>query len=155
MNNHEPELMEVELRRHKPASPPGELMERLLAVVPARPAARVQSHPRSTYAPEWWRAWRRWLAPISAFAFVAVVSLRQFPWAVIPPVIGGNTDNVQISHTLVSSYDAVGELPGGEPVRFRVREWTDSTVLRDTARRLVVAHSRPRMEVVPVEFETY
>ncbi len=155
MNNHEPELMEVELRRCKPARPPRELMERLLAVGPALPAARVQSRPPSMNLSEWWRAWRRWLAPISAFALVAVVSLRQFPWVVTPPVIGGNADNVQISHTLVSSYDAVGELPGGAPVRFRVREWADSTVLRDAARGLVVAQSKPRMEVVPVEFETY
>ena len=68
---------------------------------------------------------------------------------------GINADDVQISHRLVSAYDAVGELPGGEAVRFRVREWTDSTVLHDSARGLVVERSKPRFEVTPVGFETY
>ena len=154
MNEREHELMEAELQRLKPAKPPMELMERLLAAAPATPVPRPQSRARETRISEWWLPWLRWLAPISAVGLVAFVSIRQIPWAVNHS--GGiNADDVQINHKLVSSYDAVGELPGGEPVRFRVREWSDSTVLHDSARGLVMEQNTPRLEVVPVAFETY
>jgi len=149
------ELMESELQRLKPAKPPTELIKRLLAALPASPSPRLQPDAREARLTQWWLPWLRWLAPVSAFGLVAFVSLRQLPWAINHPVTGINADDVQISHRLVSAYDAVGELPGGEAVRFRVREWTDSTMLRDSARGLMVEQSKPRFEVTPVEFETY
>ena len=97
----------------------------------------------------------RWLVPASAVGLVTFVSLRQIPWALNHKGAGMIADEVQLSQKLVSSYDAVGELPGGEPVRFRVREWTDSTVMHDSARGLVFEQNTPRLEVIPVEFETY
>ena len=95
----------------------------------------------------------RWLAPVSAVGLVVFVSVYQFPWAVQSDDF--KTGDVQLNRKLVSSFDAVAELPNGEPVRFRVREWSDETVFHDTARGLVVESSTPRMEVVPVAFETY
>jgi hypothetical protein len=152
MNEREHELMETELHRLKPAKPPTELMDRLWAAVPATPTPHPRARDRQLS--EWWLPWLRWLAPISAVGLVAFVSIRQIPWAVSH---SGefNADDVQINHKLVSSFDAVGELPGGEPVRFRVREWSDSTVLHDSARGLVMEQNTPRLEVVPVAFETY
>jgi hypothetical protein len=64
-------------------------------------------------------------------------------------------DDVKIDQRLVSSFDAVARLPGGEPVRFRCENWMDQTVVSDKSRGLVVENSRPRFEVVPVGFETY
>jgi hypothetical protein len=64
-------------------------------------------------------------------------------------------DDVQIDQQLVSTFDAVAPLPSGEPVRFRCREWLDEVVLRDSKRGVEVARRVPRVEVVPVSFETY
>ncbi len=155
MKDREQNLMEVELQRLKPATPPPELMERMLAALPAAPAPRLETRAGTPRPTEWWWPWLRWLAPVSAIVLVAFVSLRQIPLALNHPVTGINADAVQISHKLMSAYDAVGELPGGEAVRFRVREWSDSTVMHDSARGLVVEQSKPRLEVIPVAFETY
>lgn len=155
MKGGDPELMAAELQRLKPARPPAALIERLLAALPATSLPQPQSRRRATWSSEWWLPWLRWLAPVSAVGLVTLLSLRQVPLALHPPGAGINADAVQIQHKLVSAYDAVGELPGGEPVRFRVREWADSTVMQDSARGLVVEQSQPRFEVVPVEFVTY
>lgn len=155
MNGSDPDLMAVELQRLKPARPPAELIDRLLAALPATPLPQPQPRWRATRNSQWWLPWLRWLAPVSAVGLVTLLSLRQVPLALNHPGAGMNADAVQIQHKLVSSYDAVGELPGGEPVRFRVREWADSTVMHDSARGLVVEQSKPRFEVTPVEFETY
>ena len=42
------------------------------------------------------------------------------------------------------------ELPNGQPVRFRCREWSDEVVLRDSASGIVIEQRTPRLEVVPV-----
>jgi hypothetical protein len=155
MKDREQNLMEVELQRLKPATPPPELIERMLSAVPVPPSPRFETRAGTPRPTEWWMPWLRWLAPVSAIGLVAFVSIRQIPLALNHPVTGINADAVQINHKLVSAYDAVGELPGGEAVRFRVREWSDSTVMHDSARGLVVEQSKPRLEVIPVAFETY
>ena len=153
MNEREHELMEAELRRLQPAQPPAALIERLLAAVAAPTAPKPQRRPRESGLREWWLPWLRWLAPVSAVGLVVFVSVYQFPWAVQSETF--NANDVQLNRKLVSSFDAVAELPDGEPVRFRVREWSDQAVFHDSARGLVVERSTPRMEVVPVAFETY
>jgi hypothetical protein len=65
------------------------------------------------------------------------------------------TDDVEIDRRLVAAYDAVAQLPGGEPVRFHCREWADNVVLRDQVRGVVIEQRTPRMEIVPVRIETY
>jgi len=153
MNEREHNLMETELKRLKPAKAPQELIERMMAAVPAQPAPKPQRHEVEAKLNEWWLPWLRWLAPVSAVGLVVFVSVYQFPWAVQTDAF--KADDVQLNRRLVSSFDAVAELPNGEPVRFRVREWSDETVFHDSARGLVVESSTPRMEVVPVAFETY
>jgi len=64
-------------------------------------------------------------------------------------------DNVQIDQELLSAFDTVARLPSGEPVRFRCRTWMDQVVLTDKQRGVVIEQRTPRIEVVPVRFETY
>ncbi|HEY9175623.1 MAG TPA: hypothetical protein VI136_25370, partial [Verrucomicrobiae bacterium] len=69
-----------------------------------------------------------------------------------PPM---KADQVEIDRKLLASFDAVASLPDGEPVRFRCREWVDAVTLRDSDRGVEITHRTPRLEVVPVSFETY
>ena len=62
---------------------------------------------------------------------------------------------VRVDQELVSSYDVVAKLPGGEPVRFRCRKWRDQWSVTDTNRGVEIVQDNPRVEVVPVRFETY
>jgi hypothetical protein len=64
-------------------------------------------------------------------------------------------DRVEIDRQLVGAFDAVARLPSGEPIRFRCRQWMDQVVFRDSSRGVVVEKRSPRLEVVPVGFETY
>ena len=64
-------------------------------------------------------------------------------------------DDVHVDEELVSSYDVVAKLPGGEPVRFRCRQWRDQWSVTDTNRGVEIVQNNPRVEVVPVRFETY
>jgi hypothetical protein len=64
-------------------------------------------------------------------------------------------DSVKVDEELVSSFDVVAKLPSGEPVRFRCQKWNDQLVVTDTNRGVEITQSSPRVEVVPVRFETY
>jgi hypothetical protein len=64
-------------------------------------------------------------------------------------------DDVQIAQDLVSSFDTLAKLPGGEPVRFRCRQWVDKITLSDNTHGLVYEQRTPRVEIIPVGFETY
>ena len=72
---------------------------------------------------------------------------------IIAPLL--KADDVKIDQRLVSSFDAVARLPGGEPVRFRLENWMDQVVLSDKSRGLVVEDRKPRLEVVAMGYETY
>ena len=154
MNEREHDQMERDLQRLKPAKSPQDFLDRMMAAIPVEPAPKPQGRVReSSWSGEWWLPWLRWLAPVSAVGLVVFVSVYQFPWAIHEG--GLKADEVQLNHKLVSSFDAVAELPTGEPVRFRVQEWSDESGFQDSARGLVVERSTPRMEVVPVAIETY
>jgi hypothetical protein len=64
-------------------------------------------------------------------------------------------DKVEFGQDLVATFDAVARLPSGQPVRFRCRQWSDQMVMRDSSKGLVIEERTPRLEVVPVRFETY
>jgi hypothetical protein len=89
---------------------------------------------------------------ISAILWRANLPAGRRPELASTPV---KADDVRIDQQLVSTFDAVALLPTGEPVRFRCREWMDEVVLRDSRRGVEVARRVPRVEVVPVRFETY
>ena len=78
-----------------------------------------------------------------------------------PPLhVGGHAapllkaDKVEIDRQLVADFDAVGKLPSGEPVRFRCQQWMEKVWLRDTAKGVVIEQTTPRLEIVPIRFET-
>ena len=64
-------------------------------------------------------------------------------------------DKVEIDRQLVAGFDAIARLPSGEPIRFRCQQWMDKVRLRDSGAGLVIERTTPRLEIVPVRFETY
>ena len=154
------ERFEQELRSLKPSRAPVEFLDRLRQLEPSPKAPRTASR---GYTQWHWAHWVRWLVPTTA-----VLLVTGFVWfkyshpktqhgrslaVTVPPPL--KADSVQIDEQLVGAFDAVGRLPSGEPVRFHCREWMDNVVLRDKTRGVVIEQRTPRVEVVPVRFETY
>jgi hypothetical protein len=178
MNENELERFAAQLRSVNPARPPAEFLQRLmsetavlvaerrahtaLAVLSERSEGAAAPETACASAPAAWSSWLplvwRWLVPATAVLVVGAIIWR----ANLPAGRGPETastpvkaDDVRINQQLVSTFDAVAQLPSGEPVRFRCREWMDEVVLRDSRRGVEVARRVPRVEVVPVRFETY
>lgn len=162
MNEHE--LLEVELRRLKPAGPPKEFMARLAAIPPPAPMPSEQSPPPLPVG-DAWRQILRWLAP--ATAGVALIIAAMVWLSLKPATEAGRSkpgiaaksalkpDDVQIDRQLVAAYDAVAQMPDGEPVRFRCQQWMDELILRDAARGIQIEQRTPRFEIVAAKLETY
>jgi len=111
-----------------------------------------------------WRLLLRWLAPAAAVAAVVALvvwlpskreSQQRSNQRSVAAESALKADNVELDQQLVASFDAVARLPSGQPVRFRCREWADAVVWSDSASGIVVEQRTPRLEVVPVSFETY
>ena len=173
MSEHELEGMESSLSRLQPAAPPPELMRRLME---AQPVA-VEREPSASPSASPWRprpqagaadGFRtlllRWLAPAlgaAALAAVAImISMRVHssrPEAQLAKAIGQGitADDVQINHELVGSFETVANLPGGEPVRLECTRWLDKVVYHDKTTGTVIEQETPRLQVVPVGYETY
>ena len=163
MNDGNHELFEAELRKLTPARPPTELMRKLAA--PDRFGSPAIPQPSSINYQPTWRRLMCWLAPAAAVGAVAITLLLwrwsrpeneasgSAPVAADKPVL--KADDVEFDQQLVASFDAVARLPSGQPVRFRCREWSDEVVLRDSVSGIVIEQRTPRLEVVPVSFETY
>jgi hypothetical protein len=172
LQDQELKSFEAELRKVQVAPAPDALISRLLAVRP-RPQPtvvdRIHSEPQA-YA---WTRLLRWLAPATALGALLLVTFGRHPSPPAGPsgtnsqqpqsasaslasaVQPGNRDEIEIGRTLVATFDAVAEMPSGEPVRFRCQEWADTTVFRDRARGIAIERSTPRLEIVPISFETY
>lgn len=115
------------------------------------------------------RVWRidwpfrpRWLAPALAAAVALIIVVSQgdrernsatSTTAASVPTL--RADQVEIDRQLLGSFDAIANMPDGEPVRFRFQEWMDAVTVRDSVRGVEVVHRTPRIEVVPVRFATY
>lgn len=160
MNEHE--LLEVELRRLKPAEPPKKFMARLEELLPPAPA----KPPRPHISPaSFWGQLARWLVP--ATAAVALITAALVWLSLKPATEAGRSkpgiaaksalkpDDVQIDRQLVAAYDAVAQMPDGEPVRFRCQQWMDELILRDAARGIQIEQRTPRFEIVAAKLETY
>jgi hypothetical protein len=163
MNEFEPELLETELQRLKPAPPPEEFMERCADTFAAEVGHQNMTHV-ATHHPAALGRLLRWLAPVTAAAAIATLffikpSTRstKVPAPGLPAQAGEamKADDVEIIQELVATFDAVAHLPSGEPVRFRCSEWFDDVVLRDSTRGILIQHRVPRLEVEPVSFEIY
>jgi hypothetical protein len=162
MNEHE--LLEVELRRLKPAVPPEEFMARLEELLPAATSPAKPPQPWISTTGFWWQL-ARWLAPVAAGVALIIAALV---WLTLKPATEAGRpnlkiaakptlkpDNVQIDRQLVAAYDAVAQMPDGEPVRFRCQQWMDEVVLRDSARGFRIEQRTPRFEIVAAKLETY
>ena len=181
MNENEIQRFEEELRGVAPAQPPASLIARLksarAALDDSDVAQATQADVSSKIASEKSAApglresvrvllnsWiLRYLVPAAALVIVAVIVWRvNFPpprpaeIAAAPPTTPAiEADNVQIDRELVSSFDTIAELPDGEPIRIQCRAWMDEVVMEDRNLGVVVEQRTPRVELVPVKFETY
>jgi hypothetical protein len=164
MSEFDPKQFEHELQTLRPAKPSPKLLEHI------RVQLRVQSNPvwqpvrLATPQFRWNLAWR-WLVPASALAAVAALVLfaqsaarraetqPQPRAASKQPML--KADKVEIDRQLVADFDTITETPGGQPMRFRCEQWLDRVRLRDSAAGLTIERTTPRVEIVPVRFETY
>jgi hypothetical protein len=148
------------LRRIPPAAVPPDLLARLRAAAVETPIAERRSLRRGFRWAEVFAGWRGIAAAAASAAVILLVGLAWRPAAVpdkkkLSASTGIEANAVQVGHSLVASFDTVAQLPGGEPVRFRCREWRDDVVIHDDAHGVMISQSTPRVEVVPVRFETY
>lgn len=160
MMDDEQERLEAGLRRTPPAAVPPELMERLRA-------AAMENQQDKQPAWQWTFQWRELFTSWRGLALgSAVAAMILFTWVELRPTTGTSgrkssgspvttADTVQVGHSLMASFDTVAQLPDGEPVRFHYREWQDDVVIHDKANGVVISQSTPRVELVPVRFETY
>ena len=164
MSDQEPGRIELELQRLKPAKPPDEFLIRLADALSQPRATRAEWRAVTPISTPWWRL-LRWLAPAAVAAVLAAGLWLQQPSSgkhplaqnliTVPKKTVLKADKVEIDRQLLGAFDAVTSLPSGEPVRFRCRQWMDQVVLRDSSRGVVVERRAPRLEVVPVGFDTY
>lgn len=164
MNEPDENLFVEELRRLKPAPPPQDFLDRLADVTSMASERSNSRVPTSIFAIRW-SALLPWFAPTAGAAIVILFLVQRLTSgpdqsSTGPPLISSTkpvlkADAIEIDRQLVASFDTVARMPGGEPVRFRFREWTDALILRDSARGVVIEQRIPRFEIVPVSFEVY
>ena len=160
MTDFDPEQFEAELRTLKGRlRPPQATLDRILTELARNPNGSVLP-PQSAAQVCLWRSVLRWLVPTACAALMLfgmrrVTNIPAKPKTGIQPIASSGrpllrADKVEIDRQLVANFDAVGQLPGGEPVRFRCQQWMDKVRLRDTATGLVIERTTPRLEIVPV-----
>jgi hypothetical protein len=158
VTDHELEIFERNLRKVKPASVPESLLTRLrkqcsteeqLSPVRERSQVRVSNFLRLL----------QWLTPATAAILLTVAVVRRGDYEghdrVAKDLPALKADDVRINQALVSSFDAVATLPSGEPIRFRCQTWMDQVAVSDNSRGLSIENRTPRVEVVPIGYETY
>ena len=162
MNDRDIERLEIELGKLKPAPPPPELMTRLAVAPSVKPTSRAARSGSLSRAEVWWR----WLWPVPALTAAAallllLVARRESGQLGTPqrsttgsaPVT--RIQDIEFDRQLVMAFDAIAQMPNGQPVRFRCREWTDDVIVRDPVQGIVIERRTPRLEIVPVRIETY
>jgi len=166
MIDFDPQQFENELETLKPAKPSQQSLQRIRAELTYTSKFAVPSGLPATTAINW-NSIFRWFAPVTAAAAIAVLLLLHFHRTEIKtppksrPVASSSTmpvlraDKVEIDRQFVADFDAVTELPNGQPLRFRCEQWLDKVRLRDSAAGLMIERTTPRVEIVPVRFDTY
>ena len=152
MNDPELDQFESELRDLRPVPMPGRVRDRLLASVSSSRARESNS--------SWWNDYLRWLVPATAVAALAFLVLSHTVlFQPAKPVLTSadsplKADKVEIARQLLARFDAVGRLPDGRALRFRCAQWQDHVRLNDSAAGLLIERSSPRLEIIPIGFET-
>jgi hypothetical protein len=162
MINPNPNDLELELSRLRPARLPSELRARLIEARPNHTPEKA-AHRVNYRAMLLSRILRWWPAPAAAALALLLAGAIWFRTPAIDhtePAVADTrpaliADEVQIERHLVAAYDSIASLPDGEPVRFRCWEWIDEITVRDTTQGIVIHQRIPRFEAVPVQFETY
>jgi hypothetical protein len=164
VTDQEQQEFEAALRRTRPVKLPEELRSRLLAAAPPKKARSAPPWPALAVM-GWLRVLRLALPAAAVVLAAALVVWRNAstskPTASTKSGAGIladaplKADEVKIDEELVSSFDTVARLPGGEPVRFRCNQWLDEITLSNKAQGLVLQERTPRLEIVTVGFETY
>jgi hypothetical protein len=161
MNDRDIERLEIELGKLKPAPPPPALMNRLAVAPAVKPRSRAAQSGSSARAEVWWR----WLWPVPALtaaaALLLLVAGHEFK-PLGPPQDSATGSaplsrikDIEFDRQLVTAFDAIAQMPNGQPVRFRCREWTDDVIVRDPVQGIVIERRTPRLEIVPLRIETY
>jgi hypothetical protein len=106
--------------------------------------------------------WLKWLVPATALVALAGIvmiyakpKVKPSPAATLAAAAPLQADKVEIDRQLLAQFEAVGRLPDGRPVRFRCAQWMDDLLVHDSADGLVLKRTAPRLEIVPIGFETY
>ena len=168
MNEPDLELFEQELRALRPASPPPDLMARLAGAQPSTapvgssPGTAPSTSRRAVQSSPLWPLLLRWLLPAAALVLAVALVWRALPKLshrgaphAAAPLSAVKADSVRLDQQLVGTFDAVGRLPDGEPVRFRYQQWMDQLIVKDETSGVVIQQRTPRVEVIPVGLETY
>jgi hypothetical protein len=165
MNDFDPQQFERELKSLSPKQPERGTIQRIACELST--SAGQGLRPTASQRPVQLLAYLlRWLIPAAAAAtmIALIVSGHRNPlpqpqqpnqFVSAPKAVGLKADKVEIDRLMVTNFDAVARLPSGEPVRFRCEQWTDKVLVRDSAAGLMLEHTTPRLEIVPVRFETY
>jgi len=168
LTEHEQNEFETELRQIRPRELPEELHARLHDLDLSVTAPAIEARSSAPTSPPVLVFLLRWLLPTTALVLISVAIWHSNRPSATQPSSGESPqvatvseapplkpDNIEIGKELVSSFDAVATLPGGEPVRFRCQTWMDQVVMSDKSRGLFVENRAPRVVVVPVGFESY
>jgi hypothetical protein len=163
MTEFDPEQFETELQTFRPAKPSQEVLGQIRMRVQTLPKTVSRPTRPVSQALRW--AWAlRWLVPAAAVGAIALTlsshhATRSLQPSANPPVSLAlpalKADKVEIDRQMVADFDAVTELPSGQPVRFRCEQWMDKVQLRDSRAGLVIERTTPRVEIIPIRFETY
>lgn len=147
----------------------GQLEAELRALAAARPPRRLLNKVLERLSPGevedsgWhWRDALNWLIPALGIGLIVVLVLF-LPSAWVPrpaahlPMVNTSlkSEPIEIDHELLANYDAVGRLPDGRPVRFHCAQWVDKVSFSDAAAGFRIERTTPRLEIVPIDFETY
>ena len=175
MSEFDPKQMESDLQALKPAQAPPEILDRILLQLARRPESIAKTVPKHSW-PFSWRKLALWWIPATAAGVAAAIlfGLPGYRWSIksqaphakiyssalsadpaVPKEEVLRADKVEIERQLVANFDAIGKLSTGEPVRFRCEQWLDKVQLRDSAAGMVIERTVPRLEIVPIRFETY
>jgi len=165
VTDREQQEFEAALRETRPVKLPEELRSRLLAAAPPKKARSAPPWPALAFL-GWMRVLRLALPAAAVVLIAAVLVWRNASPRKSTPTTSKSksgmiaaaplkADDVKIEHDLVSSFDTLARLPGGEPVRFRCNQWVDEITFSNKAQGFVLQERTPRFEIVTVGFETY